>query len=65
MIKLEDQYRFEMASMNYRGVVLASRGPNNRELDEDGYAEDEPSRLYFIKFQKEIEENKFLIELPN
>jgi hypothetical protein len=39
--------------MNYRGFVLASKGPNNRESDENGYLKDEdageeqPSYIYF------------------
>jgi len=40
MLKLENEYFFELAAMNYRGIVLASKGPNGREPDEDGYMND-------------------------
>lgn len=37
MIKLDNEFHLEIAAMNYRGLVLASKGPNSREPDEDGY----------------------------
>jgi hypothetical protein len=66
MIKLDNEHHFEMAAMNYRALILASKGPNNRDPDEEGYVNDqEPSRIYCENLHIEIEANKFVLELPN
>lgn len=60
-----------MAAMNYRGLILASKGPNNRDLEEDGYMNDEianePSKIYYESFFTDIDKNKykFILNLPN
>lgn len=51
-LKFDNDQNYEMAAMNYRGLVLASKGPNNRDTGEDGYLNDEetgeePSKIYF------------------
>jgi len=57
-----------LAALNHRGLVLANKGPNNNN-HEDEYDENnennEKSKIYFQSLYKEIEINKFFIELPD
>lgn len=43
--KLENSENYCLATMNYRGCVVACKGPN--DLNKDGYSENEKSIIYF------------------
>lgn len=46
--RLENNENFSLGSMNYRGCVVACKGPN--EVGKEGYAENEKSVIYFEQF---------------
>ena len=56
-----------MAALNHRGLVLANKGTNNNQEDEydENNENNEKSKIYFQSLYKEIEINKFFIELPD
>lgn len=47
--KLQNSKNYSMASMNYRGCVLASKGPN--DVNQEGYLENDNDGNSTVFFQ--------------
>jgi chromosome transmission fidelity protein 4 len=45
--KMPNAQRYAMATLNYRGCVLASKGPN--DIDDDGYVAGEGKSIIFFQ----------------